>query len=178
MSDTTDTPRHIVIMGVSGCGKTTVALKLADKLGYTYAEGDDMHSQANRDKMNSGVPLTDEDRWPWLQGIADYMSEQTDQGVSTVVTCSALKRSYRDVLDSGRGDVIFAHLSPDSALIAERMAAREGHFMPASLLNSQLETLEPLHDDEPGFTVRSAGAPDEVLAELEEQLAAYEANRA
>ena len=169
MSDSTGTqspaasgPRHIVIMGVSGSGKTTVALKVAESLGYTYAEGDDMHSQANRDKMNSGTPLTDEDRWPWLQSIAQWMSEQADAGRSTVVTCSALKR----VLGTARGRTIVAHLCPDTEIIADRMANREGHFMPASLLDSQLETLEPLHDDEQGFTVRCAGTPDEVVGEL------------
>lgn len=175
-ADTVDaaagTPRHIIIMGVSGSGKTTVAKKLAADLGYVYGEGDDMHSQANRDKMNAGTPLTDEDRWPWLRTIARWMSDHAAQGQSTVVTCSALKRVYRDVLASADGDTVFAHLCPDPELIADRMAKRSGHFMPASLLDTQLETLEPLHDDEPGFTVTCAGTPDEVRAELTERLEA------
>jgi gluconokinase len=139
---------HVVVMGVAGAGKTTVSAALAERLGWTLAEADEFHPQANIDKMASGIPLTDDDRWPWLSSIRDWMSEQATAGHSTVLTCSALKRSYRDLLAEAQGRVVFAHLDGTPELLAERMASRSGHFMPTGLLPSQLATLEPLHDDE------------------------------
>ena len=143
----------IVVMGVSGSGKTTVGTALAEALGVEYAEADAFHPQANIEKMSSGVPLTDEDRAPWLEAIATWIREH--QATGGVVTSSALKRRYRDVLRSG-GDVWFAHLDGDRETLAERMKTRSGHFMPVSLLDSQLADLEPLQPDEHGevFDIR------------------------
>ena len=160
----------VVVMGVSGSGKTTVAEELARRLGREYAEGDDFHSAHNVEKMRAGIPLTDEDRGPWLHALADWIGEHERSGRSVVVTCSALKRSYRDILRDGHPSVWFAHVSADAQLLRERVEQRKNHYMPASLLDSQLATLEPLQPDEPGVTVSAAGSPDavvdEVLAEL------------
>ncbi len=147
----------IVVMGVSGSGKTTVGSALAEALRVEYAEADTFHPLANIEKMSSGVPLTDEDRAPWLAAIADWIREHQDSG--GVVTSSALKRRYRDVLRGG-GDVWFAHLDGDRETLAERMKTRSGHFMPVSLLDSQLADLEPLQPDEPGevFDIRRTPA--------------------
>jgi gluconokinase len=160
----------IVVMGVSGSGKSTVAATLAERLGWPFAEGDDFHPPANVEKMRSGQPLDDDDRWPWLRRLADWIGEHEAQGQSVVVTCSALKRAYRDVLCDGHPSVWFAHVTADPALIRERMEHRSGHYMPVSLLDSQLALLEPLQDDEPGVSVSGAGKPvavvDDVLATL------------
>ncbi|MEV6910346.1 gluconokinase [Amycolatopsis sp. NPDC051071] len=150
----------IVVMGVSGSGKTTVGTALAERLGVDYAEADTFHPQANIDKMSSGHPLNDEDRQPWLAAIADWIREHQDSG--GVVTSSALKYRYRDVLRSG-GKVWFLHLHGDRALLACRMATRSGHFMPVSLLDSQLADLEPLQPDEFGLVADIAKTPDEIV---------------
>jgi gluconokinase len=163
-------PRHVVVMGISGGGKTTLAMMLAGKLGYVFAEGDEFHSQANRDKMQSGTPLDDDDRAPWLQAIQDWMTAEARAGRSTVVTCSALKKRYRDVLRGAEGSTIFVHMAPPVDVTAERLAARKGHYMPASLLGSQVATLEELEEDEAGFKVTSGGTPPEILAEVLDQL--------
>lgn len=147
---------HVVVMGVAGCGKSTVVDAVRDRLGYEMAEGDDFHPQANIDKMSAGTPLTDEDRWPWLRSIGAWMSEQEAQGRDTVVCCSALKRVYRDLLRESV-PVFFVHLVGSQELIAERMNARKGHFMPPSLLPSQFAILEPLEADEPGIEVSIEG---------------------
>lgn len=162
---------HLVLMGVSGCGKTTAALNLHNALGWPVAEADDFHPGANIDKMSRGVALTDEDRWPWLKSMRDWMSERATEDVKTIVTCSALKRSYRDLLSGARGRVFFIHLLAQPEELQERMAHREGHFMPPSLLPSQFAALEPLSDDEDGVTVVSRATPEEtfeaILAALE-----------
>jgi len=147
----------IVVMGVSGSGKTTIGTALANALDVEYAEADTFHPQANIDKMTAGHPLTDEDRAPWLEAIAGWIREH--QATGGVVTSSALKRRYRDVLRTG-GNVWFAHLHGDREILAERMQSRSGHFMPVSLLDSQLADLEPLEPDEPGaiFDIREAPA--------------------
>lgn len=150
----------IVVMGVSGSGKSTIGRELAARLDVPYAEGDDFHPQENVAKMASGQPLTDADRWPWLRVIAGWLAEQTGGGV---VTCSALKREYRDLL-ADAGDVWFLHLDGDRSVIAARLTARSGHFMPAALLDSQLAALEPLDPDEPGLTVDLALTPEEIVA--------------
>lgn len=154
----------IVVMGVSGSGKTTVGRGLARRLGVPYAEADEFHPQANIDKMTAGQPLTDDDRWPWLRSIAAWIAEQAALA-GGVVTCSALKRTYRDLLRSAAESVWFLHLDGDRALIAERMATRTGHFMPPALLDSQLADLEPLHPDEPGLRLDVTNPP-ETLIEL------------
>ncbi|WP_326568528.1 gluconokinase [Amycolatopsis rhabdoformis] len=146
----------IVVMGVSGSGKTTVGEALAERLGVVYAEADAFHPQANIDKMTAGHALTDEDREPWLQAIARWIAQHEETG--GVVSSSALKRRYRDELRAG-GDVWFLHLHGDRALLAERMQARKGHFMPVTLLDSQLADLEPLQPDEPGRVVEITEPP-------------------
>jgi gluconokinase len=162
-SDTGSAARHVVVMGVSGTGKTTVAAALADDLGWTFIEGDSLHPPANIAKMSAGVPLDDDDRRPWLEALASLQSFHHAEGMSTVLTCSALKRAYRDVLRGGvpPGSVSFVHLAAPFEVLRARMEARE-HFMPASLLQSQLDTLEPLGPDEPG-TVLDVSEP---LAEV------------
>jgi carbohydrate kinase (thermoresistant glucokinase family) len=140
-------------MGVAGSGKSTVAKGLADRLGWLQAEGDDFHPASNIAKMTSGTPLTDTDRWPWLDSIVAWTGEADGAGRSTVVTCSALRRVYRDRLRGAPGRTLFVHLAGSQELLAERMGARPHHFMPPSLLPSQLATLEPLEADEPGVTL-------------------------
>jgi gluconokinase len=164
----------IVVMGVSGSGKSTVAATLVDRLGWEFAEGDDFHPAANVEKMRSGHPLDDEDRWPWLRSIAAWIGEHEKAGRNVVVTSSALKRSYRDLLRDGHPSVWFAHVTADPELIRERIEHRTGHYMPASLLDSQLATLEPLEDDEPGARISGAAAPTAVVDEL---LAVLDAER-
>jgi gluconokinase len=148
-SKTTHSPvTHLVLMGVAGSGKSTVASALSRTLGWPLAEADEFHPQENIDKMASGIPLEDEDRWPWLALIRDWMTERAEERRSTVITCSALKQSYRRLLSEAEGHVIFIHLDGNSELLAERMQCREGHFMPPGLLPSQLAALEPLTPEE------------------------------
>ncbi|MCK9792515.1 gluconokinase [Isoptericola sp. 4D.3] len=156
-------PAHLVVMGVSGSGKTTIAGLLAERLGYDLAEADEFHPEANIAKMTAGTALTDEDRAPWLAAIRDWLGTETDAGRCAVVTCSALKRSYRDVLRAARGRVRFVHLHGSADLLAERMTHRSGHFMPPTLLPSQLATLEPLDDDEDGIVVDIADPPGAIV---------------
>ncbi|MEA5055926.1 MAG: gluconokinase [Propionicimonas sp.] len=154
-SQSADTPpaTHLVVMGVAGSGKSTLARALADRLGWTFAEGDDFHSTAAVARMHAGVPLTDQERWPWLDRIAAWTADQDARGRSTVVTCSALRRVYRDRLRAAPGRTVFLHLTGSPAVLARRMVDRRDHFMPASLLPSQLTTLEPLAADEAGFSL-------------------------
>ncbi len=146
-------------MGVSGSGKTTVGQSLAQSLGVPFAEADDFHSPGNVAKMRAGIPLDDEDRAPWLDAIAKWLLEHGRQG--GVITCSALKRCYRERLVSASPSVFFIHLHGSAKLIAERMAARRGHFMPVSLLQSQLDALEPLAAGEQGALIPISGTVDE-----------------
>ncbi|QNE90164.1 gluconokinase [Corynebacterium incognita] len=139
--------RHIVIMGVSGSGKSTVGEMLSPVVGLAYRDGDDLHPQENIAKMARGVPLTDEDRWPWLREIGAWLAA-ADNGA--MVGCSALKRSYRDLIREYVPEVAFLHLDGEFSVLFERMNHRPGHFMPASLLHSQVETLESLGPDESG----------------------------
>lgn len=151
-------------MGVSGSGKTTVARNLANRLGWEFAEGDDFHPQANIDKMASGHPLDDDDRWPWLRAIGAWITERTEAGRSAVITCSALKHSYRDILRGA--DVVFVHLTGDRELLASRIGHRHGHFMPADLLDSQLADLQAPAADERAITVDVAPSPSEIADEV------------
>ena len=160
----------LVVMGVSGVGKSVVAAELVARTGWEFAEGDDMHPEANRAKMSAGQPLDDEDRRPWLRRIADWIGEQEAAGRSAVVTCSALKRRYRDVLAEGHPSVRFVHLLASRELVQTRVDARKGHFMPPSLLESQLAALEPLGPDEPGVGVDTTGTPADVAARALERL--------
>jgi gluconokinase len=153
----------VIVMGVSGAGKTTVAEDLARAMDWPMAEGDDFHPPENVAKMHSGQPLNDEDRWPWLRTIAKWIGEREAERQSSVVTCSALKRSYRDVLRDGHPSVRFCHLITDVDLIRGRVEHRAGHFMPPTLLASQVATLEPLQADEDGVVVDVSGTEEEVL---------------
>jgi len=157
-------PLHLVVMGVSGTGKSTIAQALHARLGWEFAEGDEFHPQANVDKMASGRPLMDEDRWPWLEALAAWTAERDAAGTPTLLTCSALRRSYRDLLRRGGAGTWFVHLVGDKGLLLERMSSRE-HFMPPSLLESQLDTLEPLEADERG-AVYDVANPQERLARM------------
>ncbi len=156
----------LVIMGVSGSGKTTIAQGLSRKLGWQYQEGDALHPPSNVAKMSSGTPLTDADRLPWLHKIAARIDEWRAAGVSGVVTCSALKRSYRDIIAGNRPDVVVVYPKGSQALIAGRMAERKGHFMPASLLDSQFRILEEPSPDENAIAVDIDRAPDAIVDEL------------
>ncbi|AXA93000.1 gluconokinase [Massilia sp. YMA4] len=138
-------------MGVSGCGKSSVGIALAQALGVRFVEGDQYHPAANVAKMAAGIPLTDDDRKEWLHSLQAEISAAAAAGTGLVVSCSALKRRYRDLLRAGDPALRFAHLDGSRELIAARMAARQGHYMPLSLLDSQLATLEPLQDDEAGL---------------------------
>ena len=146
-------PCALIVMGVSGSGKTTIAEKLAARLGWTCEDTDKYHPKSNVEKMSAGHPLTDEDRWPWLQAIADKIDRVCEAGEHAVVACSALKRAYRDILVHGRNDVRIVYLDGTRELIASRLAARKGHFMPPGLLDSQFRTLEPPGDDESPISV-------------------------
>jgi gluconokinase len=159
-----------VVMGVSGSGKTTIAQGLADAEGWTLLEGDSFHPPANVAKMKAGTPLTDDDRWPWLRAIAAAIDAYRARGESAVVACSALRRSYRDILIGDRKDVRLVYLKGSHALIAERMRARQGHFMPTTLLDSQFLTLEEPGPDENPITVGIDGAPAEIVKEIKERL--------
>ncbi|MEU3276518.1 gluconokinase [Streptomyces antibioticus] len=156
------TPHVVVVMGVAGTGKTTVGPLLAARLGVPYAEGDEFHQPANIAKMSAGTPLDDADRLPWLDAIGGWARERT--GLGGVVSCSALKRSYRDRLRAAAPGLVFLHLSGSRELIEDRMGHRRGHFMPTALLDSQFATLEPLTADEAGVTVDVTDGPEEITA--------------
>jgi gluconokinase len=149
----------VIVAGVSGSGKTTVGALLAGRLGWRFADADDFHPAANVAKMAAGVPLTDEDRWPWLRTIAAWMDERIAENDPAVITCSALKRSYRDLLLDGRPQARMVFLAPDREELARRLAARHGHFFPGQLLGSQFADLEPPQPDERVLTVTSAADP-------------------
>ena len=160
----------LVVMGVSGSGKTTVAEGVARRLGWTFAEGDDFHPPANVEKMRAGQPLTDDDRRPWLALLAEWIGARERAEENAVLTCSALKRAYRDVLSAGHPSVRFVHVTAAADTIRHRLERRRGHYMPASLLDSQLAVLEPLQLDEPGITLPGDGTPDEVIEALAARL--------
>jgi gluconokinase len=153
----------VVVMGVTGTGKTTIGKLLAQRLDARFAEGDDYHPPENVEKMRSGRPLDDDDRWPWLQAIADDLRRWIDDGITAVVTCSALKRSYRDVLRRAGSTVRFVFLEGDPELLRRRLAGRKGHYMPASLLPSQIETLESPVGEPDVAAVEVEGEPEEIL---------------
>jgi gluconokinase len=155
----------IVVMGVSGSGKTTVAALVAGRLGWDFVDGDDLHPAANVAKMRAGTPLADADRWPWLDIIAAWI-DAARAGRPGVVTCSALKRVYRDRLLAGRPDVRLVYLHGSFDMIASRQAARQGHFMPASLIESQFATLEPPGADERPISVAVDLAPEVIVGEI------------
>jgi carbohydrate kinase (thermoresistant glucokinase family) len=155
-----------VIMGVSGCGKSSVGLQLAGALEVPFLEGDTYHSYANVAKMTAGVPLTDADRADWLQALHDEIRDARLKEKGLVLSCSSLKRRYRDLLRSADPELRFAHLAGPRELIAERMAARKDHYMPPTLLDSQLATLEPLQDDEAGVVLDIAQPPHQLVQQI------------
>ena len=159
-------PSVLVVMGVSGSGKTTVAGLIAGALGWELGDADDWHSPANVRKMHGGTPLTDEDRWPWLRSIAAWIDATRSTGQHGVLACSALKRAYRDILIGSRADVRLVFLHGSEALIEQRQAARHNHYMPASLVHSQFESLEPPGADEDALTVEVAATPREIARDI------------
>src|SRR5262245_64622062 len=156
----------VVVMGVSGCGKSTIAMMLAHRLNWIFEEGDWFHPHSNIEKMHNGEPLTDKDRWPWLEGIAAWIDATRRVGNHGTVACSALKRAYRDILVGERADVRIVYLKGERDLIARRLAARNGHFMPAALLDSQFATLEEPRPDEHPIVVSIAPHPREIVEEI------------
>ena len=158
----------VIVAGVSGSGKTTVGAMLAGHLHWAFADGDDFHPAANIEKMRSDIPLTDDDRWPWLRAIAAWMDERIAHDEPAVIPCSALKRSYRDFLLNGRPEARLVFLAVDREVLAQRLAARHAHFFPAQLLNSQLDALEPPAPDEHMVTVveHAADQPADTVANI------------
>jgi gluconokinase len=157
-------PHALIVMGVSGSGKTTIGEELARRIGWRYEDADTFHPASNVAKMSAGQPLTDEDRWPWLRAIADEIDRVSAAGERLVIGCSALRRVYRDVLVHGRHDIRIIYLQGTQALIAGRLGERKGHFMPPGLLTSQFGTLEPPAPDEHAVTV-SIDAPAETIVD-------------
>jgi carbohydrate kinase (thermoresistant glucokinase family) len=163
---------RIVVMGVSGCGKSRVGRALADALGLEFVEGDELHPPRNVQRMAAGTPLTDEDRLSWLHTLAARLAGAGAPGRGMVVSCSALKRAYRDVLRTGAPDLRFVHLQGDKALIEQRLRLRVGHYMPPSLLQSQLDTLEPPGPDEAAIAINIAEPVERIVDALRRQLLA------
>jgi gluconokinase len=155
---------QIVVMGVSASGKSTIAARLAERLGCEMADGDAFHPAANVAKMAAGIPLEDEDRWPWLAAVAAWIAEREGAGRTAVIACSALKRAYRDVLRAASPRVVFMYLAVAREAVEERVRARKGHFMPERLVASQYGALEPLAPDERGVTVDAGAGIEDVVA--------------
>jgi gluconokinase len=164
-------PSVVIVMGVSGSGKSTIGTLLAGRLQWEFQDGDWFHPAANVDKMHKGIPLTDEDRWPWLASIAAWIDQTRGAGRHAVIACSVLKRRYRKILIGARADVHLVYLKGDEELIARRLATRHEHFMPASLLHSQFVALEEPGADEDPITVSIAPWPNEVVAQILSALA-------
>lgn len=159
----------IVLMGVSGSGKTTVGTRLARTLDWTFVDGDDFHPDANVEKMRKGIPLTDEDRWPWLESIREYISTRLAQNEPAVVACSALKRTYREVLFEDNDDAQLVYLRGEYDLIRKRMQARAGHFFDPDLLDSQFETLEEPSANE-ALIVDIDATPEDIVRTIRQEL--------
>jgi carbohydrate kinase (thermoresistant glucokinase family) len=167
-------PIVLVLMGVSGCGKTTVAQILAQRLHWAFEEGDALHPQANVDKMAAGHALNDDDRAPWLAQVADWVEARLDAGECGVITCSSLKRAYRALIARRGSGVEFVYLHGSRELIAARLATRHGHFMPTSLLDSQFATLEEPAADEPAIRVEIGAPPEQIATDIAAALALTE----
>ena len=158
--------RFIIVMGVSGCGKSTVAALLAARLGWDFMEGDALHPQSNVEKMRQGIALTDEDRAPWLREIARTINGWRAAGKAGIIACSALRRRYRDIITDQKEDVRFVYLRGSFSLIEQRLASRQGHYMPASLLDSQFEALEEPGAGEPAITLDTGAPAHELVNEV------------
>jgi carbohydrate kinase (thermoresistant glucokinase family) len=172
--DAHNRPMILVIMGVSGSGKTTIARLLADRFGWQFQEGDALHPPENVAKMQGGTPLTDTDRLPWLQRIAQRIDDWRAQGQSGIVTCSALKRAYRDIVIGGREGVRLVYLKGSADLIRGRLSARHGHFMPATLLDSQFTILQEPSPDENPIVVDIGGSARKIADEIACRLQAFD----
>jgi len=170
VNSTHDTPCALIVMGVAGSGKSTIGETLAGRIGWRFEDGDKFHPASNVAKMSAGVPLTDDDRWPWLQAIADEIDRLCAAGERAVVACSALRRVYRDVLIHGRNDVRLVYLDGSQQLIADRLNRRKGHFMPPDLLASQFKTLEPPERDERPITVPIDASVEAIVDDIVGQL--------
>jgi gluconokinase len=170
VTDKGELPCALIVMGVSGSGKSTIGEGLAARLGFTFEDGDRFHPASNVAKMSAGMPLTDEDRWPWLQAIAAEIDRVCGAGGHVVIACSALKRTYRDILVHGRTDVRIVFLQGTQPLIASRLTQRKGHFMPPGLLESQFKTLEPPGADENPATVSIDAAVEKIVDDIVHQL--------
>lgn len=156
---------RIVVMGVSGCGKSSVGIALAEALGARFIDGDDLHPEANKAKMGAGIPLDDSDRWPWLDLVGEALTP------NTVIACSALKRAYRDRIRTAAPGTFFVHLDGSREILEQRLGARTAHFMPATLLDSQLAILEPLGSDEPGCVLNVKDPISDLVAQARQALA-------
>ncbi len=167
------TTARYVVMGVSGSGKSVIGAQLAAALGVAFVEGDDVHPPENRARMASGIPLTDADRAPWLATLAGRLAAATHAEVGLVVSCSALKRAYRDALRQGAPDVQFIYLRGERAILAQRLVGRAGHFMPVTLLDSQLATLEQPEDDEGAWVADIALPPDVLVKAVLERVVSW-----
>jgi gluconokinase len=176
-NDVAKLPCALVVMGVSGSGKSTIADKLAERLNWRYEDGDRFHPARNVAKMSAGHPLTDEDRRPWLQAISDEIDRVCKAGQHAVIACSALKRAYRDILVHGRSDVRIIYLTGTQELIASRLALRTGHFMPPGLLDSQFKTLEPPGESENPVTVPIDASVEAIVHDIVSQLGLSPADR-
>jgi gluconokinase len=168
--DAGETLCALVVMGVSGSGKSTIGEKLAERLGWSFEDGDKFHPASNVAKMSAGQPLTDEDRWPWLRAIADEIAKICEAGEHAVIASSALKRAYRDILVNGRNGVRIIYLKGPQELIASRLALRKDHFMPPGLLESQFRTLEPPDASENPVTVSIDGSVETIVDDILRQL--------
>ncbi len=160
----------VIVMGVSGCGKSTVGAALADRLRIPFTDGDDLHPPSNVEKMSRGVPLTDDDRAPWLAAVGAELARRRSTGL--VIACSALKAAYRDIIRAHAADVFFRHLQVTKQVLAARMVVRSEHFMPLSLLDSQLDTLQPLSADENGLAVDAEQSVDRIIGLAEKAVRA------
>ena len=160
----------IVVMGVAGCGKSTIASALAERLGWDYVEADRFHPRANIEKMTAGIPLGDDDRWPWLDAMASHLAAARSQGRPCVLACSALKRRYRERLAGGHDDIQLVYLQGSYDTILARLAGRTGHYMPPSLLQSQFEALEEPRAEERPITVSVQESPDAIVETITRDL--------
>ncbi|MFU8946307.1 gluconokinase [Mycetocola zhadangensis] len=175
-NSTTPEGTQVIVMGVSASGKSTIGALIAGALGVPFVDGDALHPQANIEKMAGGQPLNDDDRWPWLAVVGQTLAESGKSGTGMVIACSALRRAYRQTILDNAPDAQFVHLHGSRDVLAARIEGRSGHFMPASLLDSQFATLEPLAEDEPGCVVDIDQTVADIVAEAVENIRAGESS--